>query len=70
MHAARVSGGIGFLNVGTLGVLTVGRVGIAGGMRRESEALPWTPLWSRNDAKIVWVGPVWVDNPSGSHIAI
>ena len=43
-HAARMCGGIGYLNVGTLGVLTVVRIGLAGGMRRGSEVFPRTPL--------------------------
>ena len=33
-QAARVCGGIGYLNVGTLGALAVVTIGLAGGMRR------------------------------------
>jgi hypothetical protein len=55
-HAARVCGAIGYLNVGTLGVLAVVTVRLAGGMRRGREIFPRTPLWSRNDVAIVWVG--------------
>jgi hypothetical protein len=68
-QAARVCVGIGYLNVGTLGVLTAVRIRLAGGMRRGSEVFPRTPLWSRNDTTIVWVGPVWVVRPFGSHIS-
>ena len=69
-QAARVCGGIGYFNVGTLGVLTVVKIGFVGGMRRRSEAFSRTPLWSRNDVAIVWVGPIWVVRPFGSHMAM
>ena len=64
-HAARVCGAIGYLNVGTLGVLAVLAVGFAGGMRRGSEIFPWTTLWSRNDVPIVRVGSLCVAGPLG-----
>ena len=67
---ARVCGGLGYLKVGTLGVLTVFMIGLAGEMRRGSEAFPRTPLWSRNDVLIAWVGPIWVVRLFGSHMAI
>ena len=63
-------GGIGYLNVGTLGVLAVVMIELAGGIRRESESFPRTPLWSRNDVAIVWVAPIWMARPFGSHMAI
>jgi hypothetical protein len=66
-HAARVCGVIGYLNVGTLGVLAVVTIGLAGRMCR-CVTFPRTPLWSRNDAAIVWVGSLWVERPSGSHM--
>ena len=66
---ARVCVGIGYLNVGTLKVMPVDGIGGAGGMRRGSEVLPRTPPWSRNDVAIVWVGPIWVVRPFGSHMA-
>ena len=68
-QAARVCGGIGYLNVGTRGVLAIVRIGFAGGMRRRSEALPRTPLWSRNDVAIVWVGSSWDVRSCGFHMA-
>ena len=58
------------MNVGTLGVLAVVMVGLAGGRRRGSEIFPRTPLWSRNNVGIVWVGPVRVIRPFGSHMAM
>ena len=63
-------GAIGYLNVGTLGVLAVVTVGLAGGMRRGSETFPRTPLWSRNDVAIVWVGSLWMARLFGSHIVM
>ena len=63
-------GGIRYLNVGILGVLTVVKIGLVGGMRRGSEVFPRTQLWSRNDIAIVWVGPGWVVRPFGSHMTI
>ncbi len=69
-HAARVCGAIGYLNVGTLGVLAVLTVGLAGGMRSGSEIFPRTPLWSRNDVAIVRVGSLWVARPFGPHIVM
>ena len=69
-HAAMACVEIEYLNVGTLGVLAVGIIELAGGMRRGSETFPRTPLWSRNDVAIVWVGPIWVVRPCGSHMAI
>jgi len=68
-HAARLCGGIGFGNVGTLGVLAVFRIGLAGGMRRGSGAFPRTPLWSRNDVVILYLGLIWVIRDCGSHMA-
>ncbi len=62
--------GIGYINVGSLGVLKVVMFGLAGGMRRGRETLPRTPLWSRNDVAIVGVGPILVVWPFGSHRAI
>ena len=67
-YAARVCGAIGYLNVGTLGVLAVVTIGLAGGMRRGGETFPRTPLWSRNHVAIVWVGSLWVARPFGSHM--
>ena len=52
-QAARVCGGIGYLNVGTLGALAVITIGLVGGMRRGSETFPRTPLRSRNEVAIV-----------------
>jgi len=43
----------GYLNVGSLGILAVVTIGLAGGMRRGSEIFPRIPLWSRNDVAIV-----------------
>ena len=69
-HAARMCGAIGYLNVGTLGVLVIVTDGLAGGMSRGSETCPRTQLWSRNDVAIVWVGSLWSERPLGSHIAM
>ncbi len=63
-------GGIGYLNVGTLGVLAVLMIGLAGGMKRGSDTFPRTLLWSRNDVVIVWVGSIWVVRPFESYMAI
>jgi hypothetical protein len=70
LQTTRVCGGIGYFNVGTLGILAVVMIGLAGGMRRGSETFPRTPLWSRVDVAISWVGPIWVVRPFGSHMAI
>ena len=69
-HAARVCGAIGYLNVGTLGVLAIVTIGLAGGMSRGSETFPRTPIWSRIDVAIVSVGSLWVARPFGSHMAM
>ena len=62
-HSARECDGIWYLNVGIRGVIT-DMVGTgAGGMRSGIEAIPRTPLWSRDDIMIVCVGPVWVVRP-------
>ena len=37
-------------------------------MRRRSEALPRTPLWSRNDVGIVRVGSLWMTMSFGSQM--
>ena len=44
--------------------------GLAGGMRRGSANFTKTPLWSKNDAVIVWVGPLWVVRLFWSHMAM
>ena len=69
-HAASVCGAIGYLNVGTLGGLPGVTVGSAGGMSRGREIVPRTPLWSRNDVAIVWVGSLWVARFCGSHMVM
>ena len=69
-QAASVRGRIGYLNVGTLGILAVFTIGLDGGMRRGSEAVSRTPLWSMNDVAIVWVGLLWVARAFGSHMAM
>ena len=58
------------MNVGTLGVLAVVMVWLSGRRRTGSETFPRTPLWSRNDVGIVWVGPVRVIRPFGSHMTM
>ena len=68
-HDARLCGWIGYLTVGTLGVLAVFRIGLAGGMRRGSEAFSRTPLRSRNNVAIVCVDPISVMRDCGSHRA-
>jgi hypothetical protein len=65
-----VCGGIEYLNVGTLEVLAVVMIGLAGRTRRGSETFPKTLLSPRNDVAIVWVGPIWVVRPVGSHMAM
>ena len=69
-ETARVSGGIEYLNVWTLGVLAVDTIGLASGMRKGRATFPRTPLWSRNDVAIVWVGPLWFVRLFRSHMAM
>ncbi len=61
-------GCIGYLKVGTRGVLAAHKVGVAGGIRRGSEALPRTPLWSRNNVGIVRIGSLWMTRSFGSQM--
>ncbi len=68
-HFARQYDGIGYLIVGTRGVMADLLGTGAGGTRSGIEVVPRTPLWSRNDVPIVCVGPVWVVRPFGSQIA-
>jgi hypothetical protein len=68
-HAAKVCGWMGYLNVGTRGVLLPVRLDCNGGMRIRIEVRPKIPQWSRNDVGIVCVGPTWAVRPLGSHIA-
>jgi hypothetical protein len=56
-YSARECDGIGYLNVGTRGMIAALVVTRAGGMRSGSESVPRTPLSYRNDVLIVCVGP-------------